>query len=456
MKKSLRHYFRPAVAALVLSAASAVAADPPKLRVPEQLKPTLLNAFAKSAERVDPNVEWLKVPAAWKVTRGEGVIFHVGDTGIDPTHPEFAGVKIERKNYTTDGLADIGKHGTHVAATVVGQKEIDGIAPKVSKLVSHKILGDNGSGSFGWMTASIREAIKEPGVYNASLGSGPMSGVKPSEFDPELRKAITDGIEAGMIFVFAAGNDDSLDPVDSVSFPARYGEDLPIIVVAAADAAKGVIADFSSRGKAVYITAPGVNVVSALPGGQYASWDGTSMATPHISGIACLWLSVNQDVPKRERQQRFAEWLRSVASVPQTRDRARGYGRPDASRLSGGKPTPPPPPAAGKVTLKLDSLTPAARAALVAAGVTDLSLTIGTGSAPAAPLPAPQPAPQPIPVQSSPVPGQWSPPAQPWYPQTPQPVPQWMPGQCPGGVCPVPQPLAGGWVPGQVIRRVFR
>ena len=72
MKKILRHYFRPAVAALVLSAASATAADPPKLRVPEQLKPTLLNAFAKSAERVDPNVEWLKVPAAWKVTRGEG------------------------------------------------------------------------------------------------------------------------------------------------------------------------------------------------------------------------------------------------------------------------------------------------------------------------------------------------------------------------------------------------
>jgi hypothetical protein len=90
LKKKLTHWFRQAVAilarpwvCLVLAAPTAAAADPPKLRVPEQLKPTLLNAFAKSAERVDPNVEWLKVPAAWKVTRGEGVIFHVGDTGID-------------------------------------------------------------------------------------------------------------------------------------------------------------------------------------------------------------------------------------------------------------------------------------------------------------------------------------------------------------------------------------
>jgi major intracellular serine protease len=442
--KKIAHYFRAAVAAVVLPAATQ-AADSPELRRPETAKPLILQAHARSADKVDPNVAWLKVPAAWEATRGEGVVVYVGDDGLDAAHQEFRGLKVEKRNYSTSPPNTGGEHGTHVAGTVCGQKELDGIAPRIKKLVSHKVLGDSGSGSFAWLAASIRDASKEPGVYNASLGSGPMSAVKPSEFDADLRKAIADGIEAGMIFVFAAGNDDSRDPVDSVGFPARYGEELPVVVVAAADAARGVVADFSSRGKAVYITAPGVNVVSALPGGRYALWDGTSMATPHISGVAALWLSVNQDVPRRERQQRFADWLRSVASVPTARDRARGYGRPDVSRLAP-KPVPPAPP--GRVTLTLDSLTPAARQQLAAAGVTDLSLTLGTGVAQAPSATIVVPSHQPAPVS-----GSWHPQpvaTQPWYPPAHSPLPQWVPGPCPGGVC-VPPP-APRWVPGQVIR----
>jgi subtilisin family serine protease len=419
----------------------AFAADPPKIK-PPTFKPVVLDAFAKSAERVDPNVAWLNVPEAWKLTRGEGVVVYVGDTGIDPDHPEFKGLKVERKNFTADGLEDKGKHGTHVAGTIAGQKEIDGIAPKVKKLVSHKVLGDSGSGTFAWMTASIREAIKEPGVYNASLGSGPLAAVKPSEFDPELRKAVEDGIAAGMIFVFAAGNDDSKDPIDSVSFPARYGEELPVVVVAAADAGRGVIADFSSRGKAVFITAPGVNVVSALPGGKYAAWDGTSMATPHVAGIAALWLSANPDVPKPERQQRFADWLKSVASAPQHRDRARGYGKPDVSKLTGTKPPPGPPP-----TPPADKVYTLNLADLQKQGYTSIKIDMGTANTagqvvpvqylpPPAPVVYGQPAPvwgQPYPAYSSPT---YTPPPAVWG------QPQYQ--QCPPGGC-RPVILPGVW-----------
>jgi major intracellular serine protease len=429
--------------AVFLLAAAATAAEPIKIKLPMS-KPRVLDSFVKSDGQPDPNVAWLNVPAAWKLTRGEGVVFHCGDTGCDATHPELQGVTVEKRNYTTDGPDDKGQHGTHVITTVVGQKEVTGIAPRVKKVVAHKVLGDGGSGDFAWMEKSIYAAMKEPGVYNGSLGSDP-TAEDPRTFAPGLLTAIRAGIDAGMIFVFAAGNAGPGD--DTCGFPARYGEVVPdLVVVAAADHRTEFVADFSSRGKSVFTVAPGVGIVSALPGKRYAAWDGTSMGSPHIAGLACLWLSANPDVPKSERQKRFAAWLRSASRFPDERHPARGYGRPDASKLTASKPTDPPKPTPGEKVYVVDV------AKLRADGYTSVRFDLGTTTVGQAPpvatfTPQYQPAPvvvyhtQPQPVQTwsyAPAPVYSPPPPVVYYHQTP--------ATCgPGGCRPPPvwQPFGG-------------
>ncbi len=466
MKQSLRHYFRPAVTALVLSAASATAADPPQLKLPETLQPRVVKHTVKATNTVDPNLKIVNIEAAWKRSKGEGVTVFVADTGIDLTHSEFKGVPIERVNFTTDPDADDGNgHGTFCASEIAGQNSVDGAAPKIKKLVALKVLANNGSGSLDWLRKAIDYAAKYdtnggPKVFSASLGATPGSGSDSADVMPDLQASIRNGIAAGIVFVFAAGNDDSKLPPNSVGWPARFNG-LPglesLIVVAACDLNRKVT-DFSSVGPATWVTVVGHDVLGALPKEQHARWDGTSMATPIVAAIAACWLSAyGHAVPPKDRQAAVAEAFRVTSSFPDQRHPARGYGLPDCGKMFAAAPPGAAPEKPLTVTITLDDLSEGKRAELRAGGVDTLRLEVGHAVKPGgARVDAPPPPPPPIPVQAVPVPGQWSPPAQPWYPATPQPVPQWMPGPCPGGMCPVPQPSAGGWVPGQVIRRVFR
>lgn len=474
--KKLRHYFPPLLVLALVAAAATAQDPPPQLKLPEKLGPTVVKNFVKATAETDPNLKLINIDTAWKKTKGEGVILYVADTGVDLTHPEFKGVNLTAVNFTTDRDASDGNgHGTFCMSEIVGQQNVDGVAPKVDRAVMLKVLANNGSGSLDWLTKAIRYAIKDANgktaVFSASLGASPMNGSDNPNTNPDLQAAILDGWKAGIVFTFAAGNDDSKLPPNSVGWPARYGS-LPqfdgLIVVAACDLNRK-ITDFSSVGPATWTTTVGHDVLGALPNGQYGRWDGTSMATPISAGLACLWLSANRDVPAPERYKRYADSLRQASSFPTQRNPARGWGLPDAGKLLASTPPPgpgpqPPPATGGKVTITLDSLTPEARAALVAAGVTELSVTVGTTpAAPKSAAPAPT-APQPVPVTippateiRNPVPGRWQPPAPPWYPPLPQQVPQYMPpGNCPGGVCPVPATQPSGWVPGQVIRRVLR
>jgi hypothetical protein len=164
------------------------------------------------------------------------------------------------------------------------------------------------------------------------------------------------------------------------------------------------------------------------------------------AGIACLWLSANRDVPPAERYSRFADAIRLASSFPTSRNPARGWGLPDAGKLLASAPVVPPPPTQplpGKVTLSLADLTPESRTRLAAAGVTELSLTLGMTW----PYPALAPAPtQTVPVRqpAGPVPGHWVPPAPPWHPPLPQSVPQTMP---PPLILPAYQPFGGRFRP---------
>jgi len=222
----------------------------------------------------------VKADKAWSVTQGEGVKVAVVDTGIDCAHPDLAGQCAGGVNFVDKKKPpmDDNSHGTHVSGTIAALKDgngVVGVAPK-ARLYAVKVLDSEGSGSlFDIIKGLVWCANNGMQVANLSLGAPNGSTL--------LRLAVAYAKARGVTVMAAAGNDSG-----SVNYPAAYQES--VIAVAAMDA-DDKIADFSSRGKEVAFIAPGVGVKSTIPGGKYDWYDGTSMATPHMSGLAALAVS---------------------------------------------------------------------------------------------------------------------------------------------------------------------
>ncbi len=209
---------------------------------------------------------------------GSGVTAYIIDTGIRLDHEEFEGRATWGTNTAKDNKdEDCDGHGTHVAGTVGGKKY--GVAKKVS-LVAVKVLTCNGTGSVSGVIAGydwIRQNAKGPSTANASLG-----GFKSNAEN----KAIAKLHNSGVVTVVAAGNDNG-DACDASPASAAA-----VLTVAASDH-RDRRASFSNWGSCIDIFAPGKSITSATNNSNksYASWDGTSMASPHVCGAAALLLS---------------------------------------------------------------------------------------------------------------------------------------------------------------------
>ncbi|MBI5240936.1 MAG: S8 family peptidase [Elusimicrobia bacterium] len=224
-------------------------------------------------------IQRVNAPAAWAKTQGAGVRVAVVDTGIDSSHPDL------KANYagcynamdSKKSCMDDNSHGTHVSGTIAGAldgKGVAGVAPK-ARLYAVKVLDADGSGGLVGIIKGILWCAKnDMQVANMSLGA-PMGTVF-------MRLAVKYAASKGVAIIAAAGNSGG-----SVGYPAGYPD---TIAVSASDV-NDKIADFSSRGPRVEFIAPGVNVKSSVPGGGYDSYNGTSMATPHVAGLAALAVS---------------------------------------------------------------------------------------------------------------------------------------------------------------------
>lgn len=251
---------------------------------------------------------------------GIGVNVAVMDTGIDMNHPDLnvtGGVNIINAVKSPD---DDNGHGTHVAGIVAAQDNsigTVGVAPNVN-LYAIKVLDRKGSGYTSNVIAGIEWAIENDiKIINMSLGSDYKSD--------SLEVAIGSAAGAGIIVIAAAGNDSS-----AVDYPAAFDN---TIAVSATDQADE-LANFSSRGPQVDVAAPGVSIYSTYKNGEYRTFNGTSMATPHVAGVIALMV---ENEPALDINGIKADKLQAACTDigKAGKDENFGYGLIDAAKAGG-------------------------------------------------------------------------------------------------------------------------
>ena len=231
-------------------------------------------------------VDRIDADLVWGTTTGEAVRVAIVDTGIDATHPDLDANVVggySAVDYTASWADDDG-HGTHVAGTVAAESDGNGVvgAAPDADLLGVKVLDYNGSGTVADVIEGIEWCVGNGvDVINMSLSTG--------TYYQSLDEAIQAAHAAGIVVVAAAGN--SGPGEGTVRYPAKFAN---VLAVSATDSDDS-LASFSSRGPEVDLAAPGVGIESTYwhrrRGSIYRDLDGTSMAAPHVSGVAALVLS---------------------------------------------------------------------------------------------------------------------------------------------------------------------
>ena len=310
--------------------------DPPPVPISEPA--ALAAAFAPAA--VEWGVQQIDAPTVWAApynAKGQGIVIGVVDTGVKWDHVALkthyrgwnSATSTVNHDYnwfnpnpaatcsdSTSGTCDYWGHGTHVTGTTAGDDGAGnqiGVAPGAQWIHALGCCPDNATllRALQWMAAptdrngNAPDPSKRPQVVNNSWGGPGGSRI--------FQDAIANLVAAGIVPVFAAGNDGP--SCGSIISP---GDNLPAFSVGATDSAD-TIADFSGRGSNSFsgqtapdLTAPGVNVRSATRDGLFGFAKGTSMATPHVAGAVALLLSAEPDLIGQVAQ--VEELLRRTAT----------------------------------------------------------------------------------------------------------------------------------------------
>ena len=219
----------------------------------------------------------------WAVTTGAGVVVAVVDSGVDYDHQDLLGKVIPGHDFVDDDddPMDEHGHGTHVAgiiAAAMGNGSYGaGIAPDVT-IYAVRVLDANNHGQYEWIANGIRAAAESGAkIINVSIGGAFYSRL--------LQEAVNYAYSSyGATVIISMGNEGS----NIKSWPAACSN---VVAVAAVDAGGG-LASYSNYGPWCDVAAPGSDVWSLNPGGDYVCWDGTSMAAPVVSGVAALYMSI--------------------------------------------------------------------------------------------------------------------------------------------------------------------
>ncbi len=300
-------------------APAAPPASAPATSAPPTSAPAVFPDVAYYGGETDWNLNAIGAPEAWaQGYRGQGVVVAVIDTGVDRTHADLQqniwrnADEIAGDGRDNDGngfiddvfgwnfgdnnanTLDANGHGTHVAGTIVAARDgvgATGVAYGAT-VMPVRVLGADGSGTDYAVARGIRYAVdNRADVINLSLGSDAYSSTLLDALDYAARHDV--------LVVAAAGNEGAAQP----SYPARFSDRFGNVISVGAFDRSNRVASFSNApgGSAVIqVGAPGVDIYSALPGQRYTRWNGTSMASPQVAGLAALMISANPQLTAAE------------------------------------------------------------------------------------------------------------------------------------------------------------
>lgn len=221
--------------------------------------------------------------AAWRYTRGAGVTVAVVDSGVDTSHPDLVARSLPAIDLVLDGATgDPNGHGTHVAGIIAASLDGRGVAglANSARILPVRVMSPDGTGDVATVAAGIVAATDAGArVINLSLGTETPSQV--------LADAVAHAVGAGVTVVAAAGNDFLTG--NNPNYPAA----LPDVLAVSSLSTTGASSAFANTGTYVDLTAPGEQILSTWPGGNWAYEDGSSMAAPFVSAAAALVRAAN-------------------------------------------------------------------------------------------------------------------------------------------------------------------
>jgi subtilisin family serine protease len=287
---------------------------------------------AAQSEPADPlwaddqfDMRLIGLPEAWTVSIGSAdVVVAVLDTGYEASHEDLVSVPIASQYNArtgTQSITDGYGHGTHVAGTIAAGTNnalgVASMAPGVT-IMPVKILDSNGYGYWSDFLEGVDWARTHgASVINMSLGSG-LSSSQIAAFQPTFTAAWN----AGIVIVAAAGNNNNNTPF----YPASFANVISVSASNNSDTKAG----FSNFGPNVDLAAPGVGITSTYVGNTYKVMGGTSMATPHVAGLAALIRSVHPEFSPAEVETAMKATAKDLGAAG--RDDVFGYGRIRAPR----------------------------------------------------------------------------------------------------------------------------
>jgi subtilisin family serine protease len=295
---------------------AAVARDQDVVAVAPSMPMKLIAPMGADAQPSASALAWgvKAVGADTSPMTGDGVVVAVLDTGIDKNHPAFAGVTLIERDFTGEGNGDQHGHGTHCAGTIFGRDVNNtriGVASGVKTALIGKVLGSQG-GSSESIVSAIQWAVENgANVISMSLGMdfpGFQKLLQQGGLAPEPATSIAlEGYRANVqlferlagmikalgsfvqttIIVAAAGNESSRPQFEIAVSPPAVSDGVVSVAALGQAGNSFAVASFSNTG--ANLSGPGVKITSAKLGGGLVDKNGTSMATPHVAGVAALW-----------------------------------------------------------------------------------------------------------------------------------------------------------------------
>ncbi|MBU7023254.1 MAG: S8 family peptidase [Theionarchaea archaeon] len=296
----------PAVVATMPGQAMKALSMNPRVRyvqpdyIVQYVAPMQMNVSAEPLAQVLPwGVDRIDAELAWSTSTGDGVKVAIVDTGIDMDHPDlvanikggFNAIAPKGRYKDPSDFDDDHGHGTHCAGIVAAVNNdigVVGVAPD-AWLYGVKVLSKSGSGQ----TSDCIEGIQwcaDNGMDVISMSWG------STTYDEALNDACQAAWDAGCVLVSSAGN-------NGVETPDGYPSAYPSVMAISATDSSDNIASWSNYGDEIELGAPGVSIYSTYKDGEYATMSGTSMACPHVSGVAALILAAHSGYSNQQVRQ---------------------------------------------------------------------------------------------------------------------------------------------------------